>query len=1062
MTCKQTAIAQWQELNGPRISTINCYNFKDSLLFAGGIGFYVSADSGKHWKSNSNGLSSQYSNPCTVNVIENTSNAILAGTTEGGIFRTTDNGNNWISVNSGIPYDSNIFGYPIIYDIIKSGSIIVASTSSKIYYSLNDGLSWQLANVLPSNNNSGLNIFFTKKDSALYASYTTGGVLKSTNNGVNWTIINNNPSINIRHIASNSNSLFIVTDTCTLLRSDDNGNSWLVLNTGISNSYICSINVIGDKIFIGTPNGLSYSSDNGTTWAKINNWMSPCMFKNSLLYFSSKLFCAYGFGIFISNDNGVTWNMNNDGLPYSWVDKIIPFDKNIYCSSMGRGLTFSSDNGNTWSYISNNINCYYPDIEVLNDTLIAVSYKTGVYFSSDYGITWHLKNNGLSCLGVYSITKRGNELFVITDSCGLYKSTDAGNTWVNIPSNLPIYHNINICANDSVILVSRQNSSWGNDLYKSYDGGTTWSQVFTETGINYINMRKNSIILIDDIYGVTISKDNGHTWVKLNSGIPESTGNGGYLSCSLGATDGTNFFIGAEDQGIFKLVDTVWVPIDLGLPTYMEIVDTTFYPKLYNDVHSITLIDSTIYAGFNPGLWKCRVSDISIYKHSGNIFADLNNNHIKDLTDYGIPCVIIEMKNGGSYYTSNSFGNYIAYTVYPQDTLQIIQPSPYSNVYPSYYFVSGSDSNKNFAVHFIPNVKDLKVTVTNFTNANPGFSNLIIVTYKNMGTDTMNGTVKLVFVDSLVVSKSIPNYTSLNYDTLSWNFNNLMPFESRNINLTFYVPISFLNHPDSVFLPDSLLFSAFIYPVIGDTFPSDNSNSIYQYVFSSFDPNSTSVIPNECITPAEIASGEKLTYTIRFQNTGTDTAMNIKLIDTLDQNLNVSSFEVLSASHPYTYLIKGNGIVEFDFPNILLPDSNVNELLSHGFVKFSIKPKSNVHPGNTIQNKANIYFDFNPPVETNTTLNPIQSVCGEVGITNYSQPTTLIFPNPSSNNITIAFSSNEKPIVEIFDINGCCIFRKKSTSEHLINIDVSKYSQGVYIVKTIFKDSVISGKLIVQ
>lgn len=1055
---QNTANAQWEQLNGPLGIGINCLNYKDSILFAGSSGFYMSIDSGRHWTIKSNGLSGPYSNPCIVNVIESTSNGILVGTDKDGIFRTTDDGDSWTAVNNGFPQDTTFpYLFPRINDMFKSDSIIVAATSFKIYYSLDDGLTWQNANGLPPNCYS---LHFAKKDSVLYASNYNGGILKSTDNGINWTSLSSVPDTNVGFIAVNSSSIIITTDTSTLYKSIDNGNSWQILNTGVVTSMIYSLNVFGNDIYVGTINGLHYSPDNGLTWSTISDKVCPTGFKNTILNFNSNLFSTSNFGIFISDDNGVTWEMTNDGLPSSIVDKVIPFGNKLYCLS-GNRLMLSPDSGYSWSYISRNINTYYFDIAVLDNTLIALAYYSGIFFSSDYGNSWHLKNNGLSCSRVIAIAVSQHAIFITTDSCGVYKSLDMGENWTSINNGLPLNNYYLIAANDSVIFITRQ-APYGYDIYQSYDEGASWTLFAYEVLVSDIDISNNGIIIVDFLNGISISKDNGHTWNLVNSGIPEAIDMPpGYFGCIIGATNGTEFLFSTQLQGLYMLKDSTWVPVNNGFPTYAAIMNGNFYPNLYFDNNDLIIEDSIIYAGFNPGLWKRRISDIKINKHSGNIFADLNNNYYKDSTDYGIPYVIVETTNDCSYYTSNSSGNYNAYTEYLQDTLLAIQPSPYATVYPQYYAVTESDTGNNFAVHFIPDVKDLRVTVTNFFDANPGFDDMIRITYKNMGTDTMSGTVKLFFNDSIDFASSNPAYTTLSGDSLAWNFTNLLPFESRNINIIFYIPTDFFYNPDTLFLSDSILFSAFIYPVIGDTFPSDNSDSIYQFISSAYDPNSTEVFPPGCITPTYIASGEKLVYTIRFQNTGTDTAHFVTIIDSLDQNLDIPTFEMLSASHPYTYSIKGKGIVEFNFPDIFLPDSNANELLSHGFVKFSIKPKSNVMPGNIIQNKANIYFDFNPPVVTNTTSNPIQSECGVTG-PNYNGQSILIFPNPSINNITIAYSSNEKPIIEIFDVDGRCLFKKQTTNEHFINIDVSKYSQGVYFVKAIFEDSVESGKFIVQ
>jgi hypothetical protein len=75
------------------------------------------------------------------------------------------------------------------------------------------------------------------------------------------------------------------------------------------------------------------------------------------------------------------------------------------------------------------------------------------------------------------------------------------------------------------------------------------------------------------------------------------------------------------------------------------------------------------------------------------------------------------------------------------------------------------------------------------------------------------------------------------------------------------------------------------------------------------------------------------------------------------------------SSHPYEFNIYGQGIAEWTFNDILLPDSNVNEPASHGFVKFKIAQLENNLPGTLIENEADIYFDFNEPIITNATQN---------------------------------------------------------------------------------------------
>ena len=140
----------------------------------------------------------------------------------------------------------------------------------------------------------------------------------------------------------------------------------------------------------------------------------------------------------------------------------------------------------------------------------------------------------------------------------------------------------------------------------------------------------------------------------------------------------------------------------------------------------------------------------------------------------------------------------------------------------------------------------------------------------------------------------------------------------------------------------------------------------------SFDPNDKSASPTGYQDEHFIAQGTEIEYLVRFQNTGTDTAFSVVIRDTLSQFLDVTSVRPGASSHAYEFEVYGEGILKFTFPDIMLPDSNVNKEASQGFVQFKISPKNNLPVFTEIENSAAIFFDFNEPVITNTTLHTIE------------------------------------------------------------------------------------------
>jgi uncharacterized repeat protein (TIGR01451 family) len=152
-----------------------------------------------------------------------------------------------------------------------------------------------------------------------------------------------------------------------------------------------------------------------------------------------------------------------------------------------------------------------------------------------------------------------------------------------------------------------------------------------------------------------------------------------------------------------------------------------------------------------------------------------------------------------------------------------------------------------------------------------------------------------------------------------------------------------------------------------------------------------------------------LTYSIHFQNTGNASAYNISLADTLDNMLDLETFEVINYSHENIFDLTGN-ILNIRFPNIMLPDSTSNPEGSIGFIQYRIKPKTTWVSPHKIKNTAYIYFDFNAPVATNTTYNSILTV---TDLKESKESIAALYPNPTNGTFTIELNSKEKKITSI-------------------------------------------------
>lgn len=277
-----------------------------------------------------------------------------------------------------------------------------------------------------------------------------------------------------------------------------------------------------------------------------------------------------------------------------------------------------------------------------------------------------------------------------------------------------------------------------------------------------------------------------------------------------------------------------------------------------------------------------------------------------------------------------------------------------------------------------------------------GFEVPFWFSFRSTSNMTTSGIAKIT-LDPLVtfLTASIPP-DSISENCLFWFVDEFTPFTSQTISLQ-------LQMPGVEYLGTTLSFTASFVQETGDN-NQINEVDYHSELNCAYDPNDKLVIPNN-IGPVEYTLfGDTLFYTIRFQNTGTDTAFNVRIEDQLDDNLDLNSFKLMSASHQTRVILDQSSLATFYFDNIQLPDSTTNELLSHGYVKFSILPKPDLSEQTIIENEAGIFFDFNPPIITNTTTNLLVS---EYPFTVYEMPPScfgsadgslsVIFPDDSLN-----------------------------------------------------------------
>lgn len=434
---------------------------------------------------------------------------------------------------------------------------------------------------------------------------------------------------------------------------------------------------------------------------------------------------------------------------------------------------------------------------------------------------------------------------------------------------------------------------------------------------------------------------------------------------------------------------------------------------------------------------------------TGILYADNNQNCVFDTGDTLLSGQWVHANGfwgytnaSGQYSITVPAGNYI---VQPAQVSQVTSGCPSSQ---SVTVTNGGTVNADFSINIIPfyNV----CTYAYSLGIVPGFAGNYYIYIQNTGNMTASGDLCFILPADLNYTGSSPAGATVNGDTICWTYTNLAVGAYMWFNVSFLTPAS---------LPLGTNETACFSTTITNGSPSNPScgqGCYSRLVTGSFDPNDKSVSPAGEGPAGDIGLTEdELVYLVQFQNTGTGPAVNITITDTLSPLLDLTTFEMLNASHNYSVDFFNGNIIRWKFNNINLPDSGSNEPASHGFVQFRIRTLNAPQQGQVVNNSANIYFDFNAPVITNTAVNTYVIPGGISELNGISM--LSVFPNPSSSLITIRINDNSGNIpVNIHDVAGRKV-RTLWTQGGTATTDVSALDPGMYFISV-----TINGKLYTQ
>ncbi len=1067
-----------------------------SIYFLDSLNVFTCGNRGGLFRSSNGGQSWQYIvvsiqfNLTDIHFLDQ--NNGLVSTSNGRIFKTTDGGANWEFRTTGISTELTTLLH------LGGQTFLTSSITGSTFRSTDGGTNWSTSGVISFSNKK----MIRASNNTLWAVGSTSNISRSTNNGTSWTATNlqyaNLSGLNSIG-ATPTNNLIVVGEAGTLgigtqartdfgnLRKGTLNNfvdadfsneyeGWAVggqgtvyhtTNSGLSwdqtligsGENMVSVSFANQRkgIVIGGGSVIHRTTNGGSNWVSTS---TPNQGLNRKVHFadSSNAFLLTNTRFYKSSNGGSSWV--STPTTFSSSNTMFFLNNQFGWASVINGtqtLLKTSNGGTTWeptgSFRAN-------DIHFINPLVGLVGTSNGIGLTINGGSTWEFTNLNTP-INVVRFLQNGVGV-ALGSNGNIYYSNNNGQTWNIVRRNNYFLHNK---LNDLEIVNS--NSAWAVG-----DRGTIVRLYFAPA----FNLPQSLVA------GITFRKISPSCELFANPfPLPNRV---------LKATPGP-FYSYSGNMGIYYLLlpnldSSVSYQIT-GIPNNATQSNEQLIcpPGNFHEVTIGTSPDTIIGKNFGFELPTCHRLTIQQSQFLRRACNTTNTN--------------VSFSNLGSQPALNAY----IIARYPRWIRPVSATIPYTNI---------NDSTIQFNVGTIPVERTGYFRITEQVVAcnNPSVTGLSqcltleIYPTSNCPTSNWNGSAVSIrgkCLENQTVSLGIYNRTSSNMsDSVDYVvYLDSILVASKKVKLaagdslkllvnTFGYAVHFainqvsrhptesslnltLNNCNSSFRTSVSLTLPLNFP------PSDNiqSSTVCQILLNGYDPNDKLVTPIGFTSNGIVPPNTRLNYTVRFQNTGNDTAFNVVIIDSLDFNLDPESFILGPASHPNEFFMQttmaGKTYLIWVFRNILLPDSGINEPASNGLVSFSIKPKPGIPLGSEARNDAGIYFDFNSPVITNQTLttfdliqyrdSTLVGVVREVttGANIAAAIHCKLYPNPlNAQELTI--ETSEPSWLSIVDLMGKEIVQEKLLKGK--NHIQQQLLKGLYVVKIHSEAGLWREKLVVE